>query len=100
VDEDPISSDSAGSDIQLVNGQGPVIPVSSLEVVLFEGESRKDNEDEIRLYRIEVERLFNIGMNMGVTTNAERISLVERLIDLEDKEVNVDDEWEEEIVNQ
>jgi hypothetical protein len=39
-------------------------------------------------------------MNMGVTTNAERISMVERLIDLEDKEVNVVDEWEDEIVNQ
>jgi hypothetical protein len=100
VDEDPICSDSAGSDAQLVNGQGPVIPVLSLEVVLFEAESRKNNDDEIRLYRIEAERLFAIGMNMGVTTNAERISLVERLIDLEDKEVNVVDEWEDEIVNQ
>jgi hypothetical protein len=52
VDEDPICSDSAGSDAQLVNGQGPVIPVLSLEVVLFEAESRKNNDDEIRLYRI------------------------------------------------
>jgi hypothetical protein len=53
-----------------------------------------------RHYRIEAERLFNIGLNMGATTNAERIAMVDRLIDLEAKEVENIEDWEEEEVNQ
>jgi hypothetical protein len=79
---------------------GPTIPIASLEVALFEGESRSGDDEAIRLYRIEAERLFNIGMNMGVSTNAERISMVEKLMELEDKEENAIEEWEDDMVNQ
>jgi hypothetical protein len=37
-------------------------------------------------YRLEAERLFNIGINLGCTSNEERITIIERLIDLESKE--------------
>ncbi|MCI43869.1 hypothetical protein A2U01_0065108, partial [Trifolium medium] len=64
------------------------VSVSRLEVVLVEGESNIVRDQESRAYRIEAERLFNIGINMGATTNEERISMIERLMDLEEKEVN------------
>jgi hypothetical protein len=49
-------------------------------------------DEENRRYRIEAERLFNIGLNLGATTNAERIEMVERLLDMEVKEIeNIED---------
>jgi hypothetical protein len=32
-------------------------------------------------FRIQAERLFNIGMNLGISSNEDRILMVERLID-------------------
>jgi hypothetical protein len=74
--------------------------VGALEVVLTEGESNLVSDEANRHYRIEAERLFNIGLNLGATTNAERIAMVDRLIDLEAKEVENIEDWEEEEVNQ
>jgi hypothetical protein len=37
-------------------------------------------------YRLEAGRLFNIGVNLGCTSYEERITMIERLIDLETKE--------------
>ncbi|GAU27881.1 hypothetical protein TSUD_159750 [Trifolium subterraneum] len=34
--------------------------------------------------RIEAERLFNIGINLGVSSNEERVSMIEKLIELEE----------------
>jgi hypothetical protein len=42
-----------------------------------------DKKSEV--YRKEADRLFNIGINLGCTSNEERISMIERLIDLESK---------------
>jgi hypothetical protein len=58
------------------------------------------NEATSRQYRVEAERLFNIGLNMGVTTNADRISMVERLVDSEIKDDDSIDGWEEDEVDQ
>jgi hypothetical protein len=55
--------------------------VSAIQVVLVEGESNEVRDVENRAYRLEAERLFNIGINM--TSNVERISMVERLLDME-----------------
>jgi hypothetical protein len=62
------------------------MPVSSLQVILMEGESNRIHDAESTAYRVEAERLFNIGVNLGCTTNEERITMIERLIDLEEKE--------------
>ncbi|KAK2445251.1 hypothetical protein QL285_016207 [Trifolium repens] len=43
-----------------------------------------DQQNEV--YRIEAERLFNIGTNLGCNSNEETITVIERLIDLESKE--------------
>jgi hypothetical protein len=84
--------------------QGPMrsnfVPVAALEVVLTEGESNLVVDEENRRFRIEAERLFNIGLNLGATTNAERIEIVERLLDMEAKEVENIEDWEKEEVDQ
>jgi hypothetical protein len=56
---------------------------------LTEGESNRIHDVESEAYRIEAERLFNIGLNLGCSTNEERIVMIERLIDLEEKEGEV-----------
>ena len=44
--------------------------------------------EEEENYRIEVERLFNIGANLGAKSNdGKRIAMINRLIDLEEQEV-------------
>ncbi|GAU49580.1 hypothetical protein TSUD_139970 [Trifolium subterraneum] len=77
-------------------GGGAVQGVNSM----YTGESRQQNDEACRFYRIEAGRFFNIGMNLGVTTNAEKITMVERLMDLEAKDMRVVDEWEDDEVNQ
>jgi hypothetical protein len=43
--------------------------------------------DEDENYRIEAEHLFNIGANLGVTSNDDEIIvMIDRLIDLEEQE--------------
>jgi hypothetical protein len=98
-------SNSISDDSVLVESlQGPrrgnFVPVTALEVVLTEGESNLVVDEANRRYRIEAERLFNIGLNLGATTNAERIEMVERLLDMEVKELANIEDWEEEEVDQ
>jgi hypothetical protein len=57
-----------------------------VEVSLIYGESNLIYYEENRDFRIEVERLFNIGVNMGCTSNEERVTLIEKLMDLEAKD--------------
>jgi hypothetical protein len=99
-DNDSISDVSAQLDIGQQPGGRTFVPVAALEIVLTEGEPNLMFDEANRHYRIEAERLFNIGLNMGATTNAERIAMVDRLIDLEAKEVENIEDWEEEEVNQ
>jgi hypothetical protein len=84
--EDSISNDSQELIGNLRGGNRSVVPISSLQIVLTEGESNRLHEGESEAYRIEAERLFNIGLNLGCSTNEERIVMIERLIDLEEKE--------------
>jgi hypothetical protein len=48
---------------------------------LIGGNQRCVSQAEVANFRIEAERLFNIGMNLGISSNEDRISMVERLID-------------------
>jgi hypothetical protein len=52
----------------------------------MEGESNRIHDAESTSYCVEAERLFTIWVNLGCTTNEERITMIERLIDLEEKE--------------
>jgi hypothetical protein len=98
--DDPISEDSAYSDsLHRPSGKN-FVPVASLEVVLTEGESNLVRDEANKRYQIEAERLFNIGLNLGATTNSERIEMVERLLDMEVKEVENNEEFEGEEVDQ
>jgi hypothetical protein len=87
--EDFISNESQDLASNLVGGNRRMVPISSLHVVLTEGESNRIHDVGSTAYRIEAERLFNTGVNLGCTTNEERISMIDRLIDLEEKEDNV-----------
>ncbi|MCH83010.1 reverse transcriptase, partial [Trifolium medium] len=82
---DSISNDS--TELEGVVGCQKSIQVSAIKVVLVEGESNVVCDLENRAYRIEAERLFNIGLNMGATSIVERISMVERLMDMEANDV-------------
>ncbi|GAU42371.1 hypothetical protein TSUD_350370 [Trifolium subterraneum] len=84
--EEFISEDSTSHAPGMTSLRRSMVSVSALTVVLVEGEVNEINDASNEKYRIEAERLFNIGLNMGVTTNADIISMVERLIDLEETE--------------
>jgi hypothetical protein len=60
--------------------------------ILVDGSMRCDNQVDPNNFRIEAERLFNIGMNLGISSNEDRILMVERLIDSKGAEVLVGDE--------
>jgi hypothetical protein len=62
--------------------------------------SCNSNEERNRQYRIEAESLFNIGLNMWVTTNADRILMMERLSDYEQKGDDIIEDWEDDEVDQ
>jgi hypothetical protein len=42
-----------------------------------------NNGNEESGTKIEVERLFNVGMNLGVTSNKDRITMIGKLVELE-----------------
>jgi hypothetical protein len=48
---------------------------------LVDGIPRYDNHVDPVNFHIQAERLFNIGMNLGISSNEDRILMVERLID-------------------
>jgi hypothetical protein len=101
VIKDDVVSDENNQDKLLERNaaQKKMVPISALEVMLVEGESNQLNDEQCRKYRLQAERLFNIGMNLGVTTNSDRISMVEKLMDLEENEVDAIEVWEEEEVS-
>jgi hypothetical protein len=98
--EDSISNGSQDCVDLRPKGKRLSIPISALQVVLTEGYSNRVHDAESEAYRIEAERLFNIGLNLGCTTNEERISMIERLVDLEEKEGVVVEVLEDEEVDQ
>jgi hypothetical protein len=67
--------------------------------VLNEGEMDRLIDDNTRGIRVEAERLFHIGLNLGITSNAERLGILNRMIDLEvrDEKNFVSDGGEEEV---
>ncbi|WJX26817.1 hypothetical protein P8452_15693 [Trifolium repens] len=58
---------------------------------IIDGNQRCDMEPEVSNFRIEAERLFNIGMNLGISSNEDKIALVERLMESNGADVEVGD---------
>ncbi|PNX93717.1 hypothetical protein L195_g016874 [Trifolium pratense] len=50
-------------------------------------QSLPNYNDETVAYRLEAERLFNIRTNLGVSSNEDRRMMIERLIDMKEKDV-------------
>jgi hypothetical protein len=76
------------------------IPISNIQIVLNEGEEcRPQIDDHGRQIRIEAERLFHIGLNLGITSNEERLTTLERMVELEvgDEAKFVEEGGEEEV---
>ncbi|KAK2447937.1 heterogeneous nuclear ribonucleoprotein Q [Trifolium repens] len=84
---DPIQ-DSADTMIQEQGGDTQAVSdVNSYNCnSLVDGVFRGEQINSVN-YRIQAERLFNIGMNLGISSNEDRISMVERLIDSEGVEI-------------
>jgi hypothetical protein len=60
-----------------------LIPISKIQIVLNEGEVSRPMDDNLRTIRVEAERLFHIGLNLGITSNEERLDILDRMVDLE-----------------
>jgi hypothetical protein len=67
--EESVSNDSQDLIGSCVGGNSSIVPISSLQVVLVEGESNRIHDVESAAYCLEAERLFNIGANLGCSTN-------------------------------
>jgi hypothetical protein len=83
-EEDSIRDDD--SETSAVSSNGCVqqmIPVSNIQVVLNEGEVNRRYDGNMREIRVEAERLFHIGLNLGITSNEERLDMLDRMVDLE-----------------
>jgi hypothetical protein len=88
--EDEIQVDDNSDSVGYYNDSMPqqkMIPISNNQVVLNEGEDNCEVVDDIGDVRIEAERLFYIGMNLGVTSNEERLQTLDRMVDAECKDV-------------
>jgi hypothetical protein len=91
------SSDMSGN--SCCDGPRQLIPVSNIQIVLNEGEVSRPIDDKARIIRVEAERLFHIGLNLGITSNEERIGMLDRMIELEVRdEKNLDSDGREEEV--
>jgi hypothetical protein len=77
------TSESTGESGCGVSTAKQLIPVSNIQIVLNEGEVCRSNEGHSRQIRIEAERLFHIGLNLGITSNEDRLSTLDRMVDLE-----------------
>jgi hypothetical protein len=83
-EDDDIRNDSSESIGDSCCGASrQVIPVSNIQIVLNEGEVSRPIDDKIRTIWVEAERLFHIGLNLGITSNEERIGILDRMIELE-----------------
>ncbi|KAK2381717.1 hypothetical protein QL285_069304 [Trifolium repens] len=82
-EDDDIQNDSSESIGDSCCGASrQVILVSNIQIVLNEGEVSRPIDDKIRTIRVEAERLFHIGLNLGITSNEERIGILDRMIEL------------------
>ncbi|WJX62541.1 hypothetical protein P8452_47526 [Trifolium repens] len=79
---DPIQTPSvaAGSDDMMCAPEVSDV-ISFNNESLVDGIPKCNNQVDPANFRIEAERLFNIGMNLGISSNEDRIVMVERLID-------------------
>jgi hypothetical protein len=59
------------------------IPVTNIQIVLNEGEVNRRGDVDVSRIRLEAERLFHIGLNLGITSNEERLGTLDRMVDLE-----------------
>jgi hypothetical protein len=84
--EDEIQMDE-DSDSVCDNGQSippqKMIPISNIQVVLHEGDQNCHAIEDSRDVRLEAERLFYIGMNLGVIRNEERLQTLNRMVEAE-----------------
>jgi hypothetical protein len=101
------TEDSQGDEIQSSDNSGDFsvgaatrrIPVSNIQIVLNEGEVNRPLDDNLRTIRVEAERLFHIGLNLGITSNEERLGILDRMVDLEMRdERNFESEGGDEVV--
>ncbi|WJX31916.1 hypothetical protein P8452_20303 [Trifolium repens] len=75
------SSTATGDSLDGGGNNQPLIPVSNIQIVLNEGEVNLPNEVHTREIRIEAERLFHIGLNLGITSNEERLRTLDRMVE-------------------
>ncbi|GAU27248.1 hypothetical protein TSUD_125280 [Trifolium subterraneum] len=81
---------------------GQVISVQNLEEKgsLLEGISAGDQNLCSSNFCIEAERLFNIGVNLGVSSNEERVSMIERLMEMEGVGIRPEEDFGDVMVDQ
>ncbi|GAU51424.1 hypothetical protein TSUD_413320 [Trifolium subterraneum] len=85
--EDSIQNeDSESMEVVRDNHVQTLIPVSNIQVVLQEGVECQMMDDHAREIRLEAERLFYIGLNLGVNSNEERFQMLDRMVDLEGRD--------------
>ncbi|MCH91139.1 hypothetical protein A2U01_0012064, partial [Trifolium medium] len=85
---DPIQSVSDNSEGALSSRiPNDSILISALRVCLVQGQPLPNYNEETVAYRLEAERLFNIGINLGVSSNEDKRLMIERLIDMEKNDV-------------
>ncbi|WJX20200.1 hypothetical protein P8452_09784 [Trifolium repens] len=85
--------DSQGDDIQndcsdtygdvSTGAARQLLPISNIQIVLNEGQENRPMDDNLINVRVEAERLFHIGLNLGITSNEERLGILDRMVDLE-----------------
>ncbi|GAU23943.1 hypothetical protein TSUD_181320 [Trifolium subterraneum] len=98
VDEEFTESDEIEDESSSVVGENcegnplQLIPISNLQVVLNEGEVNREEDDHMKEVRLEAERIFNIGMNLGVSINEERLLALDRMVELERRDEKMVDE--------
>jgi hypothetical protein len=91
------SSQSTGD--SYVHADRNLIPISDIQIVLNEGEVNRHMDEKLRTIRVEAERLFHIGLNLGITSNEERLGILDRMVDLEMRdERNFESEGGDEVV--
>ncbi|MCI03697.1 hypothetical protein A2U01_0024737, partial [Trifolium medium] len=78
-------SDSVGDSVIILNQK--MIPISKIQVVLNEGEICSSTNEDNKFVRIEAERLFHIGLNLGVSSNEERLQTLDRMVIAEGRDV-------------
>jgi hypothetical protein len=79
IESSETSEDSGGGGIMAKQ----IIPISNIQIVLNEGEVSRPLDGRGRQIRVEAERLFHIGLNLCITSNEERLTTLDRMVELE-----------------